>query len=92
MASKERGTTYIGVTNNLSRRVYEHKNELVEGFSKKYQTHLLVYFEEPKTMYDAILREKQLKRWKRSWKIRLIEETNQKWRDLSKEIIFMDKD
>ena len=90
MASKERGTIYIGVTNNLNRRVYEPKSDLVEGFSKKYQTHLLVYFEEHKTMNDAIIREKQLKKWKRSWKIRLIEETNQKWKDLSNELLFRD--
>lgn len=73
LASKRNGTLYIGVTDDLIRRVYEHKNELKDGFSKQYHIHLLVYFESTPDPIGAITREKQLKRWKRDWKIRLIE-------------------
>jgi len=65
-------------------RVYQHKNDLVEGFSKKYQTHMLVYFEEHEDIKDAILREKQIKKWERKWKLRLLEEKNPEWKDLTK--------
>jgi len=78
LASKRNGTLYIGVTNNLMLRVKEHKEGLVEGFTKKYIIHLLVYFEMYKDVRDAIVREKRLKKWKRTWKIRLIEEKNPK--------------
>ncbi len=70
------------MTNSLKRRVHEHKNDLVEGFSKKYQTHTLVYYECHDTPESAIIREKRLKEWKRLWKLKLIEEMNPKWTDL----------
>lgn len=81
--SNFRNTTfYIGVTNNLERRVYEHKNELVDGFSKRYKLHKLVYFEEFKYAKEAIAREKQLKNWHRGWKINLIKQVNPNLDDL----------
>lgn len=86
LANKRRGTLYIGVTNDLLRRVYEHKNDFVEGFTKRYGVHMLVYYEVAGTADAAITREKQLKVWHRNWKIRLIEETNPCWNDLSNEI------
>ena len=82
LASKRNGTLYIGVTQDLVRRVYEHKNHLVEGFTKKYNVCQLVYFEETIDVLSAITREKQLKRWKRQWKIRLVEQQNPSWQDL----------
>ncbi|MBO5050611.1 MAG: GIY-YIG nuclease family protein [Clostridia bacterium] len=75
---------YIGVTNDLKRRLYEHKNGLVDGFTKRYNVHKLVYFDATSDVYAAITREKQLKGWKRERKIKLIEEKNPKWDDLSK--------
>ncbi len=78
---------YIGVTNNLIRRVYEHKNNLVEGFTKQYFVHKLVYFEETESIEEAILREKRLKEWKREWKIKLIEKENPEWSDLYEGLI-----
>ena len=86
LANKKNGTLYIGMTNDLIRRVYEHKNDLVEGFTKKYQVHRLVYFEETNDVRIALQREKQMKKWKRQWKIDLIEEMNPDWRDLYDEI------
>ena len=74
---------YIGVTGNLPRRLYEHRNHLVEGFSSKYNTHKLVYFEETTDVYSAISREKQLKKWSRAKKNQLIEKVNPQWADLS---------
>jgi len=82
LASKRNGTLYIGVTNNLIKRVYEHKNNLVEGFTKQYEVHQLVYFEQTSDVNSAITREKQLKKWQRQWKIELIEEKNPAWKDL----------
>ncbi len=82
MASKRNGTLYVGVTSDLIKRVYEHKNNLVAGFTKKYGVHILVYFEETPEIESAIKREKQLKVWKRKWKLELIEERNPKWIDL----------
>jgi putative endonuclease len=82
LATKRNGTLYIGVTNNLIRRVFEHRNSLIEGFTKKYQIHDLVYFEESESVEEAILREKRIKRWKRQWKIKLINQLNPEWRDL----------
>ena len=76
---------YIGVTNDLERRIYEHKNDLLPGFTRKYGVHLLVYYEMFEDINDAITREKQLKKWNRSGKIRLIEKHNPKWEDLCKE-------
>ncbi len=74
---------YIGVTNDLERRMYEHKHKLIEGFSKKYNLTKLVYYEIYNNINDAIKREKQLKNWHREWKIKLIENMNPEWRDLS---------
>jgi putative endonuclease len=82
MASKRNGTLYIGVTNNLIKRVYEHKNNLVEGFTKKYNIHQLVYYEQTEDAMSAIEREKRLKAWKRQWKLNLIEQVNPEWKDL----------
>jgi putative endonuclease len=86
LASKRNGTLYIGVTNNLVRRVREHQNNLVEGFTKKYGVHQLVWYEIADTPEAAITREKQLKKWRRAWKLKLIEEKNPNWRDLYDEI------
>ena len=82
LASKKNGTLYIGVTNDLTKRVYQHKNNLVEGFTQKYGIHKLVYYEIFKNIQDAITREKNIKKWKRKWKIELIEELNPNWKDL----------
>jgi putative endonuclease len=82
MASKKHGTLYIGMTNNLIRRVYEHKSGMLDGFTKKYSVHLLVYYEQITDVLNAIQREKQLKKWFRSWKIELIEKFNPDWKDL----------
>jgi putative endonuclease len=82
MASKKNGTLYIGITSNPQKRIYEHKNDLTEGFTKKYQVHLLVYFEIFNDPYTAISREKQLKKWNRKWKLNLIEKENPLWKDL----------
>jgi putative endonuclease len=82
LASRVGGTLYIGVTNNLVRRIYEHRSKLVPGFTRKYGVQRLVYFEQFSNIEAAILREKQLKKWHRQWKIRLIEEANPDWTDL----------
>ena len=82
LASKKNGTLYIGVTNNLLKRVYEHKNNLVEGFTRKYDVHNLVYYEIFRNIQDAITREKNMKKWKRKWKMKMIEEFNPNWEDL----------
>lgn len=82
LASKQNGTLYIGVTGNLQQRVYQHKHEAVEGFSKKYGVYLLVYYEETNDVHTALAREKQLKNWQRKWKIELIEKDNPHWDDL----------
>ena len=82
LASKLGGTLYIGVTNDLVRRVYEHRMGLADGFTKKYGIHRLVYFEPHGDIESAIRREKRLKKWKRAWKIRLIEQANPNWDDL----------
>ena len=82
LASKKNGTVYIGVTNNLLKRVYEHKNNLVEGFTQKYDVHNLVYYEKFRSIQDAITREKNMKKWKRKWKMELIEKSNPNWEDL----------
>jgi putative endonuclease len=83
LASKYNGTLYIGVTNDLERRVYEHKQNLVEGFTKKYKIHTLVYYEDTGEINVAIEREKILKKWDRIEKIKLIESVNPEWKDLS---------
>jgi putative endonuclease len=87
LASQRNGTLYIGVTNNLQRRVWEHKTDLVEGFTKKYGVHCLVWYEVAASPQAAITREKQVKKWKRAWKLRLIEEMNPTWRDLYADIV-----
>ena len=87
LTNQRNGTLYIGVTSDLIQRIYQHKSNAVEGFSKKYQTHMLVYFEQHPTMESALLREKQMKEWKRAWKINLIEKLNPFWKDLYQDII-----
>jgi putative endonuclease len=87
LASQRNGTLYIGVTNNLPRRIWEHKQNLVEGFTKKYNVHILVWFELTSSIESAIEREKQLKHWNRKWKLRLIEESNPHWEDLCDNLI-----
>ena len=84
LASKPNGTLYVGVTNNLIKRVYEHKNDFVEGFTKKYSVHTLVYYEVFDNITNAISREKTLKNYKSQWKINLIEEHNPNWENLWK--------
>ena len=87
LTNQRNGTLYIGVSSDLIQRIYQHKSNAVEGFSKKYQTHMLVYFEQHPTMESALLREKQMKEWKRAWKINLIEKLNPFWKDLYQDII-----
>lgn len=87
LASKRNGTIYIGVTNNLVKRVYEHREGLIEGFSKKYKVKLLVYYEIHSDIKEAIKREKAMKKWLRKWKIELIEKHNPEWKDLYEGII-----
>ena len=87
MASQPYGTLYIGVTNNLIRRVYEHKNDFVQGFTKNYNVHMLVYYEQCDSIESAILRERQMKHWNRQWKISRIIKRNPGWKDLYEEII-----
>jgi len=82
LASKRNGTLYIGVTSDIIKRVWEHKNSAVDGFTKKYGVNLLVYYELHDSMESALTREKQMKKWKREWKIKLIEGMNQNWDDL----------
>lgn len=87
LSNQARGTLYIGVTSNLIQRIWQHKQDLVDGFSKQHQLHHLVYFEICDDMLVAIAREKQLKKWNRAWKIALIEETNSDWRDLYLDLV-----
>jgi putative endonuclease len=87
LASQKYGTLYIGVTNNLIKRIYQHKEEQVKGFTKKYGLRKLVYYETHCDINEAILREKQLKKWRRDWKISLIEENNPHWIDIYNELI-----
>jgi len=87
MTNKRNGTLYIGVTGDLATRVYEHKNSMVDGFTKKYNLKLLVYYEITNDVGEAILREKGLKKWNRQWKIDLIERSNPNWRDLYSELL-----
>ena len=82
LESRRNGTLYVGVTSDVLKRVWEHKNDVVEGFTKRYQVHRLVWFEVHETMDSAIQREKAIKEWKRKWKIELIERTNPEWKDL----------
>ena len=87
LASQRNGTLYIGVTNDLERRILEHKQKIIKGFTEKYNIDKLVYFEETDDVGEAIIREKQLKKWKRKWKINLIEKDNPEWCDLSKDFL-----
>lgn len=87
LASRRNGTLYVGVTSNLRGRVWQHNTAQVDGFTKRYAVHCLIWFEAHETMSSAIQREKAIKRWKRAWKIRLIEEANPYWRDLRVELV-----
>ena len=87
LASRPDGVIYLGVTSDIVKRVWQHKNAFVDGFTKKYHVHNLVWFESHQGMESAILREKSIKKWKRSWKVDLIEEGNPGWCDLYGEII-----
>jgi len=87
LASASGGTLYVGVTNNLIRRIYEHREKLVDGFTKKYNVTRLVYFEAHETIAEALQREKNIKHWSREWKIDLILSTNPGWRDLYDDIV-----
>ena len=85
LANKRNGTLYIGVTNNLEVRMYQHKNGIGSKFTSKYSVDMLMYYEETDDIGEAIHREKQLKKWKRAWKMSLIEESNPSWKDLAEE-------
>jgi putative endonuclease len=87
LANKRNGTLYIGVTSDLVRRAWQHRSGTIDGFTKRYNVHLLVHVEFHSSMPNAIQREKQLKVWRRAWKLRLIEETNPSWRDLYGEFV-----
>ena len=86
LCSKRNGTLYTGVTSDLVKRIYEHKNNLVDGFTKKYHVHYLIWYEIHDSAEAAITREKQIKKWKRAWKLDLIEQSNPKWIDLYESI------
>jgi len=87
LASRRNGTLYVGVTSDLVKRVWEHKSDVVKGFTERYSVHILVWFEQHDTMESAIAREKAIKEWKRRWKLELIERQNPEWRDLYAEIV-----
>ncbi|WP_430009725.1 GIY-YIG nuclease family protein [Methylophaga lonarensis] len=87
MTNKRNGTLYVGVTSHLIKRVWEHKNNVVAGFTQKYRLHQLVYFELHDSMIGATSREKQIKKWRREWKINLIEKLNADWRDLYSDLL-----
>ena len=87
LCSQKHGTLYIGVTGNLPRRMYEHKQKLIPGFCVKYNVSILVHVEEYSDIINAITREKHLKKWKRDWKITLIEKNNPEWKDLSQYLL-----
>lgn len=87
LCSRKNGTLYVGVTTDLIKRVYQHKNSVIESFTSKYSVHRLVYFEESLTIIEAIRREKQLKKWQRKWKIELIEDHNPEWKDLHNDLL-----
>jgi putative endonuclease len=87
LSSRKNGTLYVGVTSDLVQRVWEHRNDLVEGFTKRYGVHQLVWYELHESMDSAIKREKRLKDWKRKWKVQLIEKMNADWEDLYPSII-----
>ena len=87
MANRRNGTLYIGVTSDLPKRVWEHKNDFVAGFTSRYSVHTLVWFEPHAVMESAIAKEKTIKEWQRRWKVKLIEELNPEWRDLYSDIV-----
>ncbi len=87
MARRRNGTIYIGITNDIVRHVYEHKNNFIDGFTSKYGIHNLVYYEQFDNIESAIQREKQLKKWNRKWKIELIERANPNWKDLYEDLL-----
>ncbi len=87
LASRRNGTLYIGVTSDLVQRIWQHKHDLVKGFTQKYRVHTLVWYEIHATMESAIGREKAIKEWQRAWKIELIEASNPEWQDLYEEIV-----
>ena len=87
LASKRNGTLYVGVTSNLVQRVWQHKNDFAEGFTKRYRVHTLVWYEVHESMESAITSEKKIKGWKRAWKLKMIEKVNSSWRDLYEEIV-----
>jgi len=87
LASKRNGTLYTGITSDLVKRVWQHKNNSVEGFTKKYDAKILVYYEIYNDAESAIIREKRIKKWRKAWKLKLIEEKNPLWQDLYNEII-----
>ncbi|MDG4866474.1 GIY-YIG nuclease family protein [Guyparkeria sp. 1SP6A2] len=87
LASRRNGTLYVGVTSDLVKRVWQHRNDLVEGFTRRYGVHTLAWYETHPTMEGAIAREKAIKKWNRAWKIRLIEAFNPDWRDLYDSIV-----
>ena len=86
LASKRNGTLYIGVTSDLARRVWQHREDVIEGFTSRYAVHRLVWFEFHEAMTEAIAREKRLKKWNRVWKLRLIESSNPDWKDLWEDV------
>ena len=87
LASKRNGTLYVGFSDNLIGRVYQHKNGLAEGFTKRYRIKILVYYEQADSKEGALLREKQIKEWHRKWKLELIEKSNPEWKDLYDDLI-----
>ncbi len=87
MTNVPNGVLYIGVTSNLPGRAFQHKNDLVDGFTKRYKLHTIVWFERHEDIESAILREKQMKKWRRAWKVRIIEIANPEWHDLYNEIL-----
>ena len=87
LASQRNGTLYVGVTSNLIQRIWQHRQDQAKGFSERYQVHRLVWFERHEEMAQAILREKQIKKWQRSWKLELIERVNPRWDDLWEQIL-----
>ena len=87
LASRRNSTLYVGVTSDLVQRIWQHKNDLVKGFTRRYRVHTLVWYEVCLSMGAAIVREKAIKEWKRAWKIQLIESANPEWRDLCEELL-----
>jgi putative endonuclease len=86
LCSRRNGTLYVGITSDLIKRIFEHRNNLVDGFTKQYGVHTLVWYEIHDTAETALQREKQIKKWKRSWKLRLIEDSNPDWKDLYEDV------